>query len=400
MVGGVLAPFKMLVNHVVSQQKSIHPATEMCKADIGVLDVKTDISFSELPVSGGNFWLADVLGYQPSRYPQNDLVIVHLEDIQGVVRPARVSSKTEKSTTKSTSVRFEIICLSLISLLAGLLLLTGTILSILQGDMWSSVLFLSYTSHWAASVSVSFAPMVRTKDKLDRRIKEDPARRHAIYQRPEGGKIIFVARQDTLETWARMTYTFNRTSRNNILHWLWILSGSIACAASVICMVNMAAWWQLAWLGTLALASLSELIITILVRRIQNIAVNYGEVCNGIKENETWSNAIVRSSLGVAEHFSLAKLDWIGFGRLPDIPVFRNLCKLLPQLRAGTTMNSDAVVAKLMQGEDESRRGLAERLSREIDAALKQVKTEGYVGEHLPDPGWGVGGVQFMQSGP
>nr|OQO32092.1 hypothetical protein B0A51_00630 [Rachicladosporium sp. CCFEE 5018] len=371
MVGGVLAPFKMLVNHVVSQQQSIHPATEMCKADIGVLDVKTDISFSELPVSGGNFWLADVLGYQPSRYPQNDLVIVHLEDIQGVARPARVSSKTEKSTIESASVRFEIICLSLISLLAGLLLLTGTILSILQGDIWSSVLFLSYTSHWTASLSVSFAPMVRTKDILDRRIKEDPTRRHAIYQRSEGGKIIFVARQDTLETWARMTYTFNRTARNNLLHWLWILSGSVACAASVICMVNMAAWWQLAWLGTLALASLSELIITILVRRIQNIAVNYGEVCNGVKENETWSNAIIRSSLSVAEHFSLAKLDWIGFGRLPDIPVFRNLCNLLPQLRAGTTMNSVAVVANLMQGEDESRRALAERLSREIDAALK-----------------------------
>ncbi|KAK6400865.1 hypothetical protein LTR95_019256, partial [Oleoguttula sp. CCFEE 5521] len=196
MIGGVLAPFKMLVNHVVSQQKSIHPATEMCKAGIGVLAVKNDISFSELPVSGGNFWLADVLGFQPSRYPQNDLVIVHLEDIQGVARPPKVPSKIEKWKTEKASVRFEIICLSVISLLAGLLLLTGTVLSILQGDIWSSVLFLSYTSHWTASLSVSFAPMVRTKDILDRRIKEDPTRRHAIYQRPEGGKVIFVARQD------------------------------------------------------------------------------------------------------------------------------------------------------------------------------------------------------------
>ena len=117
-----------------------------------------------------------------------------------------------------------------------------------------------------------------------------------------------LGRQDTLERWARTTYAFYRTTKNNLLNWLWMLTGALACAASVICMVNMAAWFQLAYLGTLAISSLSELLITILVRRVQNKCSGTDMVCNISKANRTWSQAVIRSSLEVPAAFSLGKI--------------------------------------------------------------------------------------------
>ena len=359
MIGGALPPFKMLVDHLVSQRKSIHPALEMCRADQGRLEVQSDVPILKdipfLPYLYGDFWLADVLAFSPSSFPRNDILIVNLECQVKLGFPA-----------------FERLTLDLITASTGLLLIAGAMLSILGGDMWSTVLFVVYVWHWMASVAVCFTAMVGPEDREHKHIGEDSTRRHAIYTRPEGGKVIFVGHQDTLERWARTTYTYRRNIKNNILHWLWMLTGSLSCAASVICMVNMAAWFQLAYLGTLAISSLSELAITVLVRRLQNQQRELGDwICNDIKGNYTWTEAIVRSSLVVPIQFSLHKLDWVDLGALPDFPLFRNLVKLLPTIRDDREPWQDdtKLLDALMDGEEERRRSLALRVALEIKFA-------------------------------
>lgn len=377
MIGGALPPFKLLVDHLVSQRKSVHPAIEMCRADQGRLEVQSDVPIIKdipfLPIRHGNFWLADILAYSPSEYPRNDIVIVNLESLK-----ARSSSGLER------------LCLHFITTLTGLLLVAGSLLSVLGGDMWSTVLFFVYFLHWIASVAVSLTVMVGPEDSEHKHIREDGTQRHAIYTRPEGGKVIFVGRQDMLERWARTTYAFYRSTSNNVLNWLWMATGALACAASVICMVNMAAWFQLAYLGTLAISSISELVITILVRRIQNKCSGAGMVCNTTKSNKTWSQAVIRASLEVSPTFSLADLDWIALGALPDFPVFRNMCKLLPLLRSGSALPFGALdlVAPLMDGENEQRRNLANRIAHEIVSSRSNAGAADVVKEHALDV-WG-----------
>lgn len=363
MIGGALPPFKMLVDHLVSQRKSVHPALEMCKADQGRLEVQSDVPILKdvpfLPFLQGNFWLADVLTFSPSAFSTNDIVVVNLEC---EVKPA-------------SSLSLGKISLDLITAVTGLLLVVGAVLSVLGGDMWSTALFAVYVLHWAASVAVSFTTMIGPEENHDMRIAPDNTRRHAIYTRPEGGKVIFVGHQDTFELWARTTYTFRRNARNNILHWTWMLTGSLSCAASVVCMVNMAAWFQLAYLGTLAISSLGELIITVCVRRLQTSS--RAGICNDINPSTTWSGAIVRASLTLPDEFSCHELDWIALGALPDFPIFRNLVRILPAVRRHRSAwrGEQKIVDALMEGEEERRRGLSRRVAEEILQAWREVQT-------------------------
>ena len=351
MIGGALPPFKLLVDHLVSQSRSVHPAIEMHKADTGRLDVRSDIAFASLPVLHSNTWLFDQLYFQPSSFPNNDILIVHLESIHGR-RVQGVSTSTAK------------LLLATINITNILMLTAGLVLSVLTGDMWSTVLFFTYLLHAVASIAVSLRAMIMTTPVV---VREDATPRFAVYARPNGGKVIFKGRQDALETWARTAWTFSKGSVNDSIHWVWMLTGSASAAASVICMVNMAGYFQLAYLATLVFSSLGEILVTQTVRHIQQTAIHYGDTVL-VKDSEFWTKSVIRASLGTIPEFSLAGLPWMAFELFPDqVSLFHNLCTLLPQLREQPALRTKAhIMRELGANGANTRVALLDRLTAEI----------------------------------
>jgi len=247
MIGGALPPFKVLVDHLASQSKSIHPAVELLKADTDVLEVSSNIGFTSLPRSYSNTWLSDQLAFRPSSIGMNDILIIHLSTIHGhrvLADPSDPTRSTEYLNPTISSVG-----LDLIGTGTTLLLVAGLVFSVLVGDFWSTVLFAAYFFHALASLAMSLTRMITTTDVFGRRVREDATIRYAVYQRTAGGKMVFKGRQDTLETWARSTTTFRRSPMRNALHWNWTITGALSAIASVICMVNMAGYLQLSVLG-------------------------------------------------------------------------------------------------------------------------------------------------------
>lgn len=362
MVGGALPPFKLLIDHLASQKKSIHPTMELFKADTGRLDVKSNIGFSSLPISHGNMWLADLLDFQPSAQPQNDILIVHLDSIHGEF--VAVKDDLEAKSADSQRAR---IYLNTIDGLIPCLLTTGVVCSALTGDMWAVVLFSAYLLHCLASITVSFCDMVSTRGVEGRQIQEDSSIHFAVYTRRGGGKVIFKGRKDTLETWARMTWTYQARTLNNAVHWIWMVTGSLSAAASVVCMVNMAGHLQLAYLAVLAISSACEIVITRIVRHVQRVAIHHGDARN-IFANDKWSQAVIRSALEVDDRWSLDELPWLEFGFFPDRPAFRNLCALLPKLRTGVVPSEKSVIQSEMSKGimDPHETSLAKRMVVEI----------------------------------
>lgn len=385
MIGGALPPFKLLIDHLVSQRHSIHPAVEMSKADTDRLEVHSNISdgaFSELPITYSNLWLSDLLSFRPSSYPLNDILIVHVDNIHGErVRQASAIHDGHHPVAgdagRAIASWFQRCLLMMVNAAAMTMLLAGCVMSLLLGDMWSTALFGVYTCHSIASLAVSSVRMVCSSDATTRgadgfRVHNDATVRYAVYQRPEGGKIIFKGRQDTLETWARMAWTFQRSTLNNIIHWSWMLTGSLSAAASVVCMVNMRGYLQLAYLGALVISSLLEIIVTVVARNIQCSAIHYGDT-HIVNDNMKWSRGVIRAALETDERWSLQAMPWMEFGLFPDIPVFNNLCALLPRLRSqGTPMEKAAIINHLSVDAQNGQRGLTVRLADEICEAQQR----------------------------
>lgn len=370
MVGGTLPPFKLLVDHLSSQWSSIHPIVEMYKADVEMLDVRSNFSFSELPVSRSNIWLMDLLSFQPSTRPLNDIMIIYIDSIYGSRKLKDPASSTNMDKSNLVVPRSERITLDAIGFITTLMLCVGLACSILMGDLWASVLFFFYSFHSLTSAAVSFVPMISTSDSFGRNVSKDSTTRFAVYSRASGGKVVFVGQQDALESWARTTWTYQKTSTKNLLHWCWMITGSLAAAASVICMVNMAGALQLAYLGTLVISSFGDLLVTRLVRKIQSIAIHYGD-CYMVGDSDYWSQSIIRAGLETEERFCLASLPWCEFGLVPDTPLFRNLGVVLEELRApgGASLSEADVESKLSDGVSGRHRHLAHRFAVEIQAA-------------------------------
>jgi len=208
--------------------------------------------------------------------------------------------------------------------------------------------------------------MITTTDVFGRRVREDATIRYAVYQRTAGGKVVFKGRQDTLETWARSTTTFRRSPMRNALHWTWTITGALSAIASVICMVNMAGYLQLAYLGTLLLSSLGEIFATQLIRHIQRSFVHYGEVCL-LGDNTYWSRAVIRSALHTNERFSLADLPWMEFGLFPEQKLWHNLCDTLRFLKTdANALTHEDILSRLSDGVANEKWYLAQRLAGEI----------------------------------
>ncbi|TKA78627.1 hypothetical protein B0A55_02673 [Friedmanniomyces simplex] len=356
-----------IIEDCAYESRSIHPAVEMLKADIGALEVRSNIGFSSLPRSYSNTWLSDQLAFRPSSVPTNDILVVHLRTIQGHRVLADPSDPARG--TEYLNPRLQGLALDLIGLTTALLLVVGLVFSVLLGDLWSTVLFVTYFFHALASLAVSVTSMMSTTDVYGGRVREDATLRYAIHQRVAGGKVVFKGRQDTLETWARMSWAFRRSPVRDTLHWSWTLTGTLSAAASVVCMVNMAGYLQLAYLGTLLLSSLGEIFATQLVRSVQRTSVHYGEVClQG--DNQYWSRAVIRSALDTDDRFSLADLPWMEFGMFPEQRLWRNLCDVLQVSKTDlNALTHEAIVARLSDGVANEKVYLSQRLASEIAEA-------------------------------
>ncbi|GAD91873.1 conserved hypothetical protein [Paecilomyces variotii No. 5] len=316
MMGGTLTPVKMLVEHLTATYASVHPALSLCTRNIQKLEIKSNIIFRELPLSFCNIWLNDALSFRSSDRPGNDFMIVYIDDILARRKPP------------TSDIWARRLVLQLISLLTGFILVVGVVFGVLTADIWAVTLFFLYTMHWLASALISRTSLVKVH--MDT-IKPDPTPTYAIYERPSGGNIVFKGRYDALERWGRMTWEYRTSPINDLMHWFWVISGTLAAISSVACMVNMRGYMQLAFLGVLAYASLAEILATRLAGSLQYLVQGSGKTCE-VKNNNTRTQGIIRATVEVDPEFRLTGLDWVKLAGLPNLKIFREMIVLLGRI--------------------------------------------------------------------
>lgn len=394
MIGGTLPPMQMLVERLTAPFKWIHPAIKMCAKDTAMLPIRSDISgnvFRQLPYNLSNTWLSDIVSFEPSQHPGNDFAIVYVDTVHRKPRATNQGEGPEGEDHEEVIlIRSEIgnirwqagrWTLNLLCIINGAMVLTGMIFGILLADIWAFTLFLLYTFHWGASVAISLTAMVTVHTPS--RIDPEPSDRFAVYEREEGGTVIFKGPQRTLETWARSTWEYNPTWSKDCLHWIWIITGTLCGIASVACMVNMHGRMQLGFLGVLVYASVAEIGATRIARILQTKA--HGPISKAaVRDNSTRSLAIIRATLEVTPRCRLTGLDWIKMGLLPDMLVFREMQALLGHISRiieDDKLTSDgrdfAIKAKCTEfldkinAEDLARGKLATRIRNEIYDTLQ-----------------------------
>lgn len=390
MIGGTLPPMQMLVERLTAPFKWIHPAIKMCANDTTMLPIRSDVSgnvFRQLPFNLSNTWLSDVIHFEPSSHPGNDFAIVYVDAIH------RSNSKGEKGevlTQDEEIVRSNIgsirwragkWALDFLCLFNGALVLAGMVCGILVADIWAFTLFLLYSCHWGVSVGISLVPMITVH--IPPRINPDSTDRYAVYEREEGGTVIFKGPQSTLETWARSTWEYNPSKVKDSLHWVWIVTGTLSAVASVACMVNMHGTIQLGFLGVLVYATVAEIGATRIARILQTSA--RGQIPKAfVRNNSSRSKAIIGATIGVAPKCRLAGLDWISMGLLPKMPAFeemqtllKNIGEIIGDIKGGKpplegTLRDEAIKSECeefitkMKARDPERMRLAERIKKEV----------------------------------
>ncbi|EEA21510.1 hypothetical protein TMatcc_009073 [Talaromyces marneffei ATCC 18224] len=323
MMGATLIPVNVLVEHLTATFQSIHPAITLCTQDTQLLSVVSNMVFKELPLDFSNMWLGDVIAFKASTKPANDFMIVCMDDDDGTI-----SSTTKGGELKGPSKMTRWLgcsALNMISLINGLIIVAGIVLGTLSADIWALTLFFFYGTHWLAGLAVSTTSLV-TPQKIS--IKPDPTTRYAIYQRPAGGTVVFKGRQDTMESWARSTWEFNRTFKTNSLHWFWTLTGTMSAICSVACMVNMIGYMQLAFLALLVYASLAEIGATRITRLLQGEAKANDRTCF-VDDNAYRTQGIIRATVEFGSKYRLKGLDWVDMKRMPPDQIFKDMQTLL-----------------------------------------------------------------------
>ena len=402
MFGSTLIPLKLLVQHLTSRPSSLHPAISMCWDTTMKIPVRSTRAFpKELSVNTGNEWLKGVLGFDSSSSEgessssDNDLLIAHVWDVFGEAVPQPASSF------------LSILAMNLIGWLTGFLVILALVFSILVADIWAAVLFLTYLCHWAASVAVSYCPLVgiyqpgiKSRTPLTRAqtnnfarpapshstVPENPEPLFSIHERDGGGTIIFKGRRDTIEAWARIGWSFDK--QYDIIHYIWIVTGTLAAIASVACMVNMYGALQLGFLGVLIYSSLAEILATRTAGKLQHLHRRHARLFPVI-HNATRTQAIIRAALEVDAASSLAGLNWIDLTLLPPMKVFKNMQQLLKEMSEMSSggekddLAPEWILEKLVDSVEEERnpdeqKKLAQRLTDEIlDAWSKRETLQG-----------------------
>ncbi|EPS43793.1 hypothetical protein H072_2229 [Dactylellina haptotyla CBS 200.50] len=369
MIGGTLPPMNTLVAHLSTGITSIHPAITMCTKDVKLIPVRSDMIFQELPVNLSNYRVNDLIEFRSSQQSGNDFMVVNVDDL---------NKPSEFKRIKSLPGR---LALTLIGAVTGLLLIAGVVFGILTADIWAATLFFFYASHWLASTFISFAHMVRTDVKGA--IAADNSPRYAVYQRPEGGTVVFKGKKETLERWARETLEFNKTPSAIFCHWFWMVSGTMAAISSVACMVNMRGYMQLGFLGVLLYSSVAEILATQLARHIQT--ATKGSVDHSmVGDNATRTTGIIRATVEVPSNCRLKGLDWIKLKLLPDWPVYQEMLDMLARIneiqdKEATELDGpdgEAEVEKVIAGfltktAADTHPGLNDRIANETRAAWR-----------------------------
>ncbi|KAJ5096462.1 hypothetical protein NUU61_005818 [Penicillium alfredii] len=382
MIGGTLPPMQMLVERLTATMRWIHPSIKLCAKDTTMLPVQSDVSenvFQQLPLNLSNVWFSDIVSFETSSHPGNDFAVVVVDTIFQPLSEAKRHVRDRLGIVRWRILKW---ALDLSGLVNGAMLFAGTVFGILVADIWAFTLFFLYSSHWLASLLISRTSMVKIHKPA--RVKPDSTLRYAVWQRAEGGTVIFKGRQNKLEEWARSTWEYDRTWVKDCLHWLWIMSGTLSGIASVACMVNMRGYMQLAFLGTLIYGSLAEIGATRIARILQTAA--HGEVPKAtVQDNKYRTEGIIRATLEVDESCRLTNLDWIELGLLPSYPVFHKMQELLRDLsttqtnedktkssgdiRDGTIHEKCAQFLELFDF-PHHHEGLAKRIVKEIQRAL------------------------------
>ncbi|KAI9036571.1 uncharacterized protein KD926_001708 [Aspergillus affinis] len=405
MIGGTLPAMKMLVDHLVEEMKSIHPAITMCTQVTTMLTVRSDISgsvFRELPLDSSNAWLNHVVSFKASAKPGNDFAVVCVD---GIREDVSVRRQRVKDTIGPLRWWIATLTLDLISLVNGLMMATGLIMGVLVADIWAAVLFFLYWCHWLGTILISFQSMVQKDEPL---INKDERPRYAIYQRKEGGTVIFKGRQDQLEVWARSTWEYRPDFWKNCLHWIWIMTGTLSAFCSVACMVNMRSYMQLAFLGVLVYASLAEILAIRISRSLQKKAkgddIHEAYV---LTKNKTRSVAIIRATLEIKRTCRLEGLNWIDLNLLPPMFVFEEMQRVLKDIGSmqieweDAELAWDSRIAKARErlgvfvaqvkkrdegvSDDQKQGDLAKRIQTEIETALKTSWENTTTNVHKPD---------------
>lgn len=389
MFGAALTPVTVLVDHLTSRMSSLHPAIAMCTKDLKALPVRATFVFKELRLWPGNTWLHSIMAFRSSDLSANDFMIANVDDAFGARKCKEdVESKALVAVTQGL--------ISGIGWLTGLIMATALVFAVLTGDSWAIVLFFFYTVYWLASTVVSFiAPVkvrqppiydaeakdraalsARNKPAKDIVIRKDPKTQFAIHERPEGGTIVLKGRQDTFEAWARVSFDFERTLLNDVVHWTWMLSGTMAAITSVACMVNMGGIMQLVFLGTLIYSSIAEILLDRAAVYVQH-QINHYATRVLVDNNSTRTMGIVRASLQVQPECRLAGLDWIKLGLLPDQQAFQNMQNVLVWLNdrdlAGLEVPpAGEIEVKMREGViGDNWVSIADRITREMIAAVQ-----------------------------
>ncbi|CAG7937467.1 unnamed protein product [Penicillium nalgiovense] len=382
MIGGTLPPMQMLVERLNATMKWIHPSIKLCAQDTTMLPVRSDVSgnvFRQLPLNLSNAWLTGIISFQTSRQPGNDFAVVCV-DAMYPSRDERQKNVRQQLGTFTWLLRKW--ALDSICLVNGTMLMTGMVCGILTADLWAFTLFLLYSIHWLASVLISFTSMVKIH-KPDH-IKNDPGVRYAVYERDEGGTVIFKGPQRELEEWARSTWEYDRNRGKDFLHWLWTLSGTFSGISSVACMVNMKGALQLAFLAVLVYSSLAEIVATRIARQLQTKA--HGRIyAEKVLNNATRTKAIIRATLQISPKCRLRDLNWVKMGLLPPMRVFEKMQDLLREisdidqsiddLRAAVEKKCDAFIDSVDPSEDK----LARRIATEVMVTLGFLQDVGAV---------------------
>ncbi|KAK6529740.1 hypothetical protein TWF281_008902 [Arthrobotrys megalospora] len=349
MIGGTLPPMNTLVAHLTTNVTSIHPAITMCGVDIKLIPVRSDMIFKEFPINTSNYLLNDLVEFRSSQFAGNDFMVINMDDL------GDKAIRRHKLGMGSWPGR---IALQVIGLINGILLSAGITFSVLTADVWAGVLFLFYALHWLASTFITFSEMVRVDVKGT--IVPDQKPRYAVYQRPEGGTVVFKGKKETLERWARQTPEFIKAPRIVFFHWFWMTTGTMAAVASVACMVNMRGSMQLGFLGVLVYSSVAEILATQIARRLQ--AASRGEFSHQlVDDNITRTMGIIRATVGVNPNCRLKGLDWIDMELLPSWPLFKAMLRML---------------ARINQFQEEHEKNGGVDLEAEIEEAITAFLTE------------------------
>lgn len=373
MIGGTLPPMQMLVERLNATMKWIHPSIKLCAQDTTMIPVRSDVSgnvFRQLPLNLSNAWLTDIISFQTSKQPGNDFVVVCVDTMYQSIEESQKNMRQQSGNVRWLLGKWT---LDSICLVNGAMLTTGMVCGILTADLWAFTLFFLYSSHWFASVLISFTSMVKIH-KPDH-IKDDLRDRYAVYQRDEGGTVIFKGPQRELEEWARSTWEYDRTWVKDCLHWFWTLTGTFSGVSSVACMVNMKGALQLAFLVVLVYSSLAEIGATRIARHLQTKAHGHISV-DQVLDNRTRSLAIIRATLQITPECRLKGLDWVKMGLLPPMQVFQKMQELLREVSNidQSIVHPGAAVKEkcdnFLNGVDPAEQMLAKRIVDEVAETL------------------------------